>query len=212
MIMPNTNTWSQAGQKANDNQYGVGGDNPFVDAAKHYQSQLWGGIAQGGNFAAGMEGQRENLINQIVGQLSPGGIQASAARQRNSIMENAANAGNQAAMALSGQGYGSGAAGGLLGAMFAKGAAEANASDAKFNDPSYVASVLGQGLGAVNEGMQNPLLGQAAALEPEITQQEQINYQDRGQGLFGQLAPLAGQFFGSPDGQGFLKRAFTFHT
>lgn len=191
--------WSPQGLAANNQNYGVGGTNPFVNAANYMQSGLLGAMGQANHYGAGLENQREGLMNQILGQLSPGGIRAAATTNRNSIMQNAAQAGNQAAMSLNGMGYGSGASGGVLGSMLGQGMNQANASDTQFNNPLYVSSVLGQGLGAVQQGMQNPLAQEAAGYEPYIMGQNQTNYAQRGQGLLGQLAPMMGSFFG---GQG----------
>jgi len=199
---------SSTGQAAANNAaYGTGGTNPFVPIARQAQSNLWGGILGANNYAAGLEPQRESLMNQIIGQLSGGGIQAAAAKSRNNIFQNATQGGNQAAMALKGQGYGDGVSGGMLGAMLGQGVTQANASDQHYSDPSYIASILGQGVGAIGEGMQNPLAGIAEGYEPYITNQNQTNYDQRGQGLLGSIAPILGSYLGGQGGAGLFGHA-----
>lgn len=185
--------------------FGTGGDNPFVPVAQHAQSNLWGGILGASNFANGLEGQREQNINQQLGFLSPSGIQAAAARTRNQIGENAFGAGRQAEGALKGLGYGSGtSAAGLTGSI-GQGQTQANLSDQRFSDPEYISSVLQHAYGVIGQGMQNPLAEQAAGYEPYITGQNQTNYNQRGQGFLGQIAPLIGASAGPG---GFLSGLF----
>jgi len=198
------NVFSPQGLKAQEKAYGTGGDNPLAPIARESQAGLYGGIAQGTQFANNLEPQREGILNNMLGYQSVGGIQSEAARAANAINQNAAQSGNRAALALQGMGYSSGAAGGALASSYQQGANQVNASNQHFYDPAYISSVLQGAYGTVLQGQQNPLLQQAAALEPIITGQNATNYAQRGQGLLGAIAPIAGQIMGGPLGSRLL--------
>lgn len=193
--------WNPNSLNSLNASYGVGGTNPFVNTAQYLQGGALGGIAQAGNYSNGLESQREGLMNQIIGQLSQGGISAAASKSRNQIMQNATQGGVQASQALKGMGYGDGVSGGALAGSIQQGTTQANASDQHYSDPSYIASILGQGANAINQGMQNPLLQQSAGLEPYITGQNQTNYAQQGMGLLGTLAPIIGSYLGGMSGR-----------
>ncbi len=193
------NTFNPQGYNQANQFYGTGGSNPLIPIIGGANAAEYGGMASAANFANGLEGQREGLLTNLLNLQSVGGIQAQAARQANQINAQATNAGTQASSALKGMGYGSGAAGGVLGSSLSQGTNAVNASNAAFNNPQYISSVLKGAYGTIGEGMQNPLLQQAAGYEPLIMGQNEFNYQTRGQGLWGQLAPLLGSYLG---GQG----------
>jgi hypothetical protein len=185
----------------NNRNYGTGGDNPFVPIAQQAQANTWGGIQDASQFANGLEAQRENNLNQQLGFLSQGGIDAAKNQTLNGIWQNAATAANQGAASLKGLGFGDGAGGGILAAMLGQGQTQANQAVQHFSDPSYISSVLQRAYGVIGQGMQNPLAQQAMGYEPYITQQNATNFSQRGQGLLGSISPilgsLAGQFTGS---------------
>lgn len=199
------NVFSPTGFKAQAAQYGTGGDNPLAPIARYAQGANFGGIEQAAGYGNGLESQREGLLNNIMGLSSIGGIQGAAARSANQIGQTAQQQGNAAATALQGMGYGSGIAGGALAQSYGRGASEINASNQHYTDPNYVSSALQNAYGATMQGMQNPLLNEAAAYEPIITGQNATNYAQRGQGLIGQLAPIIGQIAGGPIGSSLMR-------
>lgn len=185
----------------NNQNYGTGGDNPFVPIAQQSQANTWGGILSASQFANGLEAQRENNLNQQLGFLSQGGIDAAKNQSLTGIWQNAATAANQGAASLKGLGFGDGASGGILAAMLGQGQTQANQAIQHFSDPNYISSVLQRAYGVIGQGMQNPLAQQAMGYEPYITQQNSTNFSQRGQGFLGSISPilgsLAGQFTGS---------------
>lgn len=202
----NQNAWNSPAWFQNQNQsYGTGGANPLIPILEGAQAGTWSGIGQSSAFANGLEGQRENNINQMLGYLSPGGIQSQLGQVKNGIMQNATQAGQQGAMALKGMGYGDGAAGGAMAGALQQGQNAANSATQQMLSPQNYASVLGAANSVIGQGMQNPLANIAMSYENPIMGQNQFNVATQGQGLLGSLAPILGAATGQG---GFLSNLF----
>jgi len=200
--------FSSSGLGSLNAQFGTGGNNPLVPILRGAQAGSYGGVAGATAFGNNLEGPREGILNNLINLNSVGGIQAQAARNANQITENASKTGQQTGLALQGMGLGSGVVGGAVNSAGLQGAAAVNASNQYFNNPAYQSQTLQAGLGAIGQGMQNPLLQQDLSYEPTIMGQNTFNYQTQGQGLWGQIAPLIGSFLGGGGGGALSQQLF----
>lgn len=187
---------SSAGYTNNQNQYNVHGSNDLVSILKRWQLGMVPGLEQQTNYNLGLEGHRENLLNQLFQNLTPASLKAAGDRQKNSIFQNSTRGAAHAAGAAAGAGFGDGAQGGLFAGAVKQGQSQASQVDSHYNDPSYLNQLYGQALGLVNQGMEPTFLQQLLQSNGQVGQQQQFNYDTRGQGLWGDVAPIAGAWAG----------------
>lgn len=179
------------------------GGNELSTMYKSLGFNLYPGAASNAAFGSSQDYARQQAIQNYLNMNNPASLQSELMKVQNQNNEQAATGTRNAELQAQEGGLGTGYQAGIA-AGAGQQAQIANAQAARAYSPTGpVAQQMYQNsMGAYQQAYQNPELQTLMELWNPIEQQQQTNYQQRGQGVLGAIAPIVGQFAG-----GFGKKA-----
>jgi hypothetical protein len=169
---------------------------PINILLKQLSAAMYPMLGQQVQYAGQLEPQREGAIQNYLNYTNPASQQAMVNTYGNQASQNA-NVGAQQAGALQrASGLGTGYQAGNLADAGQSAANAKNQYQAQINSPQYQQQLLSSALGAIGQGQNLNGINQLQNMGNPLFQQEQLNTQSQGNGLWGGLTSTLGSLLG----------------
>jgi hypothetical protein len=178
------------------------GDNESGAWARRNQQVIGSGLTNANAYAANtLEPARQNNLNNVIGMLSPGNVQAKTQRVAQGMVNQGASIGEQQAKAAQARGYSPEYAQAVRALLASRGQRAANEHIAGEDERLMQNAMIGADI--ISKSQQNPFLQQFMALAQLIEGRSAQNKADKEKGGLGGILGTLGSLAGMAGGMDF---------